>query len=48
MKLIKYLLLGILLLPSFVFTQNKKDPYLWLEKIDSPQSMKHFAAEIGG
>jgi prolyl oligopeptidase len=45
MKLIKYLLLGILLLPSFVFTQSKKDPYLWLEKIDSPKSMKWVKAQ---
>jgi len=45
MKLIKYFLLGILLLPSFVFTQSKKDPYLWLEKIDSPKSMKWVKAQ---
>ena len=45
MKLLKYFLLGIILLPSFISAQSKGDPFLWLENIDSPKSMKWVKAQ---
>ncbi len=40
MKLFKYFLLSITLAPILVLAQEKPDPFLWLEQIDSPKSMK--------
>lgn len=40
MKLFYYYLFSIILLPSFVFSQGKGDPFLWLENIDGPKSME--------
>jgi len=45
MKVLKYFLLSILLLPTFVFTQGKEDPFLWLEEIDSPKAMEWVKAQ---
>lgn len=45
MKILKYFLLSILLLPIFVFAQEKEDPYLWLEEIDSPKAMEWVKAQ---
>jgi prolyl oligopeptidase len=45
MKILKYFLLSILLLPTFVFTQEKEDPFLWLEEIDSPKAMEWVKAQ---
>ena len=45
MKLFRYFLLSIILLPSFIFAQEKEDPFLWLEQIDSPKSMEWVKAQ---
>ena len=39
MRIFKYFLLSLILLPAFISAQEKEDPFLWLEKIDSPKSM---------
>ncbi len=40
MKIYKYFLLSITLVPVLVFAQEKPDPFLWLEQIDSSKSME--------
>jgi len=45
MKLFTYFLLCIILLPSVISAQSNEDPFLWLEKIDSPKSMKWVKAQ---
>ncbi len=40
MNRIKYFFLILFLAAISINAQNHKDPYLWLEKIDSPKSMK--------
>jgi len=45
MKLFRYFLLGIILLPSLIFAQENEDPFLWLEQIDSPRSMEWVKAQ---
>ena len=45
MKLFKYFLLSITLAPVLVLAQEKSDPFLWLEQIDSPKSMKWVKAQ---
>lgn len=40
MRSLKYFLLSAVLLPAFVFAQEKEDPFLWLEEIDSPRAME--------
>ncbi len=45
MKLFKIFLLSIFLLPGFVFAQEKDDPFLWLEEIDSPKAMEWVKAQ---
>ena len=45
MNLLKYLLLSIILLPTLISAQSKGDPFLWLENIDSPKSMKWAKAQ---
>jgi prolyl oligopeptidase len=34
------LIVGLLLFPSLILAQEQKDPFLWLEEIDSPKSME--------
>jgi prolyl oligopeptidase len=45
MKLFRYFLLSIILLPAFIFAQEKEDPFLWLEEIDSPKAMEWVKAQ---
>jgi prolyl oligopeptidase len=45
MKLLKYLLVSIIFLPAFIFPQEKTDPFLWLEEIDSPKAMEWVKAQ---
>ena len=45
MKSFKYFLLSLAIIPSFLFAQGKKDPFLWLEEIDSPKSMEWVKAQ---
>ena len=45
MKYFKYFLLGLVVIPSFLFAQEKGDPFLWLEEIDSPRSMEWVKAQ---
>ena len=40
MNLLKHFLILFIIIPFSLSAQEKSDPYLWLEKIDSPESMK--------
>ncbi len=45
MKFLRYFLLGIILLPTYVFAQEKEDPFLWLEEVDSQKAMEWVKAQ---
>jgi len=45
MKVLKYFLLSVLFLPAVIFAQDKTDPFLWLEQVDSPKSMEWVKAQ---
>ena len=40
MRLCKYFLFIVIIAPIILLAQDKTDPYLWLEQISSPRSMK--------
>ena len=41
----KYFLLSVMMAPIYIFSQEKIDPFLWLEEIDSPKSMEWVKAQ---
>jgi prolyl oligopeptidase len=45
MNLLRYFLLSIIFTPAFLFAQEKTDPFLWLEQVDSPKSMEWVKAQ---
>ena len=45
MKLLKYLLLSTVLVPAFIFAQEKEDPFLWLEDVEGSKAMEWVKAQ---
>ncbi len=45
MKLVIYFLLSVIIAPALILAQDKEDPFLWLEKVDSPKSMEWVKAQ---